>query len=61
MKKKGVVSLKHIAERIGVSRMTVSQALRNDGRIAEATRERVRAAARELGTEKADGNCDGSV
>jgi LacI family transcriptional regulator len=49
MEKKGVVSLKHIAERIGVSRMTVSQALRNDGRIAEATRERVRAAARELG------------
>jgi LacI family transcriptional regulator len=51
MKKKEVVSLRHIAERVGVSRMTVSQALRDDGRIAEATRERVRAAARELGYE----------
>jgi DNA-binding LacI/PurR family transcriptional regulator len=49
--KKTVVTLRHIAERVGVSRMTVSQALRDDGRIAEATRERVRAAARELGYE----------
>jgi len=47
--KKMVISLKNIAERVGVSRMTVSQALRSDGRISEATRERVRAAAHELG------------
>ncbi len=49
MKKKGVVSLKHIAELVGVSRMTVSMALRDDGRISEATRRRVHAAARKLG------------
>ncbi|MEI6644652.1 MAG: LacI family DNA-binding transcriptional regulator [bacterium] len=49
--KKTVISLRHIAERVGVSRMTVSQALRDDGRISSTTRERVRAVARELGFE----------
>ena len=47
--KSKVVSLKHIAERVGVSRMTVSLALRDDGRIPEATRERVCAVAHALG------------
>ena len=49
MKAKRFVSLKSIAERIGVSRMTVSLALRDDGRISEPMRERVRAVALELG------------
>ena len=44
-----VVNLKSIAEQVGVSRMTVSLALRDDGRISEKTRERVRAVAHELG------------
>ncbi len=47
--KKTVVSMKHIAELVGVSRMTVSMALRDDGRISEGTRRRVHAAARKLG------------
>ena len=47
--KNPVVNLRHIAERVGVSRITVSMALRDDGRISEVTRERVRAVANELG------------
>jgi DNA-binding LacI/PurR family transcriptional regulator len=47
--KNPVVNLRHIAERVGVSRITVSMALRDDGRISEVTRERVRAVAKELG------------
>jgi len=49
MNSKNVVTLRNIAEHVGVSRMTVSLALREDGRIPEVTRERVLAAARELG------------
>jgi len=43
------VSLTDIAARAGVSRMTVSLVLRDDGRISRETRERVRALAAELG------------
>lgn len=43
------VSLKHIAERTGVSRMTVSAALRNSPRVRPETARRVRAAAEALG------------
>jgi len=46
---KKVVTLRHIADRVGVSRITVSMALREDGRISKATRERVREAAQALG------------
>lgn len=42
-------TLQSIADRLGLSRNTVSCALRNRGRIAQATRERVRQAAEELG------------
>lgn len=49
MPSKPVVSLKHLAERLGISRMAVSLALRGDGRISAATRERVRQAALDLG------------
>jgi Transcriptional regulators len=42
------VSLRDIAERAGVSTAAVSQALRGIGRISPATRERIRAIAREL-------------
>lgn len=45
----GLVSLRTVAEAAGVSRMTVSLALRDDPRITLAQRERVRAAARSLG------------
>ncbi len=43
------VPLRLIAERAGVSAMTVSRALRNEPRVAEATRVRVLGIARELG------------
>lgn len=43
------ISLKHIAEAAGVSRTTVSLALRNHPRIPEATRKRIRQLADELG------------
>ena len=43
------VTLQDVADRAGVSRSAASFALTNRGRVAEATRERVRAAARELG------------
>jgi LacI family transcriptional regulator len=49
MKTKTIVSLKDVADRVGVSRMTISLALRGDGRISAATRERVRLAALEMG------------
>jgi DNA-binding LacI/PurR family transcriptional regulator len=42
-------SLQQIAERVRLHRTTVSLALRNDPRIAAATRERVQTAARQLG------------
>ena len=45
-------TLQDIAERCGVSKMTVSLALRDDPRISEATKERVRAAADALGHRK---------
>lgn len=44
-----VVSLKQIAERVGVSRMTVSCALRNSPRVKKETAERILAAAKSLG------------
>jgi Transcriptional regulators len=43
------IPLRLIAEKAGVSRMTVSLALRNHRSISKATRERVQAVARELG------------
>lgn len=43
------VTIKMIAEKIGLSTGTVSQALRNDPRMAENTRVRVREAARKMG------------
>lgn len=43
------VPLRVIAEKCGVSRTTVSRALRNDDRVAQATRAQVQAVARELG------------
>ncbi|MCS7090978.1 MAG: LacI family transcriptional regulator [Limisphaera sp.] len=44
-----MVRLKDIAERAGVSVMTVSKALRNQPDVAEATRQRIHALAREMG------------
>ncbi|MDR2674297.1 MAG: LacI family transcriptional regulator [Opitutaceae bacterium] len=44
-----IVSLKDIAERVGVSRMTVSCALRNSPRVRKETAARIRAVARQLG------------
>lgn len=44
-----MVRLRDIAERIGVSVMTVSRALRNSGDIAPATKARIHAVAQELG------------
>lgn len=46
MKKK--VTIRDIAKRLGLSAMTVSLALRDSARISEATKERVRAAMKEL-------------
>lgn len=43
------VGIKHIAAKAGVSIATVSHALRNPGRVSDATRERVLAAAKEVG------------
>lgn len=43
------VTLEEIARRAGVSRMTVSRALRREGIVAQATRERILATAAELG------------
>jgi LacI family transcriptional regulator len=43
------VTLRDIAEEIGVSPMTVSRALRNQSRISEAMRDRIQAKAAELG------------
>ncbi len=43
------VSMKDIAERVGVDRSTVSLALKNDPRISEKTRQRIQDAAKELG------------
>ncbi|MCF7855484.1 MAG: LacI family transcriptional regulator [Candidatus Pacebacteria bacterium] len=42
-------TLESIAERVGVTKMTVSRALRGVGRISDGTRQRVREAAAELG------------
>lgn len=44
-----MVTLRDIAEKAGVSRMTVSLALRGDPRVAEKTREKVRSVAKKLG------------
>lgn len=44
-----IVSLKDIADRVGVSRMTVSCALRNSPRVKKATADRIRAVAKQLG------------
>lgn len=44
-----VVTLHDVAERAGVSKMTVSKVLRNVGNISEKTRRKVRDAAKELG------------
>lgn len=44
-----IVSLKDIAERVGVSRMTVSCALRNSPRVKKETAEHIRAVARQIG------------
>ena len=49
MKKGSRLGLRTIAELLKVSRMTVSMALRNDGRIADRTRKKVHAAAAKLG------------
>jgi DNA-binding LacI/PurR family transcriptional regulator len=49
MAKSGVVSLRAVAEAVGVSRMTVSLALRDDGRIRPELRAKVREAAISLG------------
>lgn len=46
---KNRITLKHIAEKAGVSRMTVSLALRNDASLPENTRLRIQAIAEELG------------
>ncbi len=43
------VTASHIAERLGISPMTVSRALTGRGRIAEQTRRRIEQAAREMG------------
>jgi LacI family transcriptional regulator len=43
------ISLKHIAEAAGVSRTTVSLALRNHPRISKATRDRIQKLAKEMG------------
>ncbi len=43
------ISMQTIADRAGVSRMTVSRALRNDTRVAVPTREKIRRLADELG------------
>src|SRR5262245_25256178 len=43
------ISLRHVAEAAGVSRMTASRALRPGSPVAPAVRERVLAAARDLG------------
>ncbi|GAA1901216.1 LacI family DNA-binding transcriptional regulator [Streptomyces durmitorensis] len=45
----GPPTLRDVAERVGVSAMTASRALRDDSRVLPATRERIRAAAAELG------------
>lgn len=45
----GKVNLQTIAKAVGVSHMTVSRALRGQGRVAEATRQRVLAEAKRLG------------
>ncbi|MFJ9623286.1 LacI family DNA-binding transcriptional regulator [Streptomyces sp. NPDC101181] len=42
-------TLRDVAARAGVSAMTVSRVLKDDGRVSEATRDRVLAAVRELG------------
>jgi LacI family transcriptional regulator len=47
--KSGAVTLEHIARRAGVSPITASRALRSSPVVAQATRERVLAAAAELG------------
>ena len=44
-----MIRLRDIAEKAGVSRMTVSLALRGDPRVASSTRERVRSIAKEMG------------
>jgi LacI family transcriptional regulator len=44
-----MIRLRDIAEKAGVSRMTVSLALRNDPRVAEKTREQVKQVAKEMG------------
>src|SRR5687767_9601242 len=49
MQEKSLPSMQTVADRMGVSRATVSLALRNDPRLPKATRERVQAIARELG------------
>ena len=43
------LTLRDVSEASGVSEMTVSRVLRNRGDVSEATRQRVREAARELG------------
>lgn len=43
------LTLRDVSEASGVSEMTVSRVLRNKGDVSEATRERVRAAAKDLG------------
>ncbi|MEV2253439.1 LacI family DNA-binding transcriptional regulator [Streptomyces sp. NPDC050147] len=45
----GAATLRDVAERVGVSAMTASRALRDDPRVLPSTRERIRAAAAELG------------
>ena len=47
--KKTPVSLKQIADRVGVSRMTVSSALRNSPLVKKDTADRIRAVAKKLG------------
>lgn len=45
----GLVTMQQIAERAGVSKMTVSRALKNHPRLAEATKRRIRDLARRMG------------
>ncbi|MDD4102589.1 MAG: LacI family DNA-binding transcriptional regulator [Kiritimatiellae bacterium] len=49
MKRSGKITLRDIADRLGLSRMTVSLALRGDGRISDGTREKVKETALAMG------------
>ena len=50
-KKTGAVTLQHIGDKLGLSRTTISLALRNHPRISDATKKRIAATASKLGYE----------